>query len=98
VLISGGCIVIGSNIRRSVLFSNVRVESCCTVARGGDHARHRDRPRLAPVQGGIDRGCQHPRGHGDRRGRGRRRAALPSLRGGVVLVTKEMLAQAAGEG
>src|SRR4051812_25307208 len=31
VLISGGCIVVGSNIRRSVLFSNVKVDACCTI-------------------------------------------------------------------
>ena len=93
VLISGGCIVMGSNIRRSVLFSNVRVESCCTVhetvimpdtviGRGA---------RLSKVV--IDRGCRIPEGMvvGENADEDARRFhRSPS---GVVLITKEMLAK-----
>jgi len=91
VLISGGCIVIGSNILRSVLFSNVRVESCCTlheavimpdtvIGRGS---------RLSKVV--IDRGCRIPEGTvvGENAEEdGRRFHRTPA---GVVLITKEML-------
>jgi glucose-1-phosphate adenylyltransferase len=93
VLISGGCIVIGSNIRRSVLFSSVRVESCCTlheavvmpdtvIGRGA---------RLSKVV--IDRGCQIPDGMvvGEDAAADARRFHRTDA--GVVLITKEMLAK-----
>jgi glucose-1-phosphate adenylyltransferase len=93
VLISGGSIVIGSNIRRSVLFSNVRVESCCTIheavimpdcliGRGS---------RLSKVV--IDRGVELAAGTviGENAEEDARRFhRSPS---GVVLVTREMLEQ-----
>ncbi|HVE53867.1 MAG TPA: glucose-1-phosphate adenylyltransferase [Ramlibacter sp.] len=91
VLISGGCIVIGSNIRRAVLFSNVRVEACCTihetvimpdtvVGRGS---------RLSKVV--IDRGCRLPEGTviGEDPAEDARR--FHRTEAGVVLVTPEML-------
>jgi glucose-1-phosphate adenylyltransferase len=91
VLISGGCIVIGSNIRLSVLFSNVKVESCCTlheavimpdtvIGRGA---------RLSRVV--IDRGCEIPEGMvvgEDAESDGRRFFRTDE---GVVLITREML-------
>src|SRR5437868_6022550 len=62
VLVSGGCIVSGSDITESVLFSNVRVHSSCTIrqavimpgcviGRGS---------KLSKVV--IDRGCRIPEG------------------------------------
>lgn len=91
VLISGGCIVVGSNIRRAVLFSNVRVEACCTIHEAVvmPDTRIGRGCRLRKVV--IDRGCSIPDGmvigedaHED----GRRFHRTDS---GVVLVTKDML-------
>jgi glucose-1-phosphate adenylyltransferase len=94
-IVSGGCIVSGSEVVNSVLFSNVRVHSFCvvhdavilpgvTVERGS---------RIRKVV--IDRGCTIPEGMviGED-------AALDAQRferteGGVVLVTREMLARLA---
>jgi glucose-1-phosphate adenylyltransferase len=93
VLISGGCIVLGSNIRRAVLFSNVRVEACCTLHEAvimPDTVIGRG-CRLSKVV--IDRGCVIPDGtvigedpHLD----GQR---FFRTEAGVVLVTREMLAR-----
>jgi len=92
-VVSGGCIVSGSHVAHSVLFSEVRVHSDCNI----DEAvvlpnvtinRH---CRLRKVV--IDRGCEIPEGLvvGED-------AALDAQRferseGGVVLITREMLAQ-----
>ena len=91
VLISGGCIVVGSNIRHSVLFSSVRVEAYCTIheavilpettiGRGC---------RLSRVV--IDRGCRLPDGTviGENAQEDARRFHRTDA--GVVLVTPEML-------
>jgi glucose-1-phosphate adenylyltransferase len=91
VLISGGCIVIGSNICRSVLFSNVKVNSCCTISEAvimPDTVIGRG-SRLSRVV--IDRGCQIPEGTvvgEDAEEDGRRFHRSDT---GVVLITKEML-------
>jgi glucose-1-phosphate adenylyltransferase len=91
VLISGGCIVIGSNIRLSVLFSNVRVEACCTIHEAvimPDTVIGRG-ARLSKVV--IDRGCNIPEGMvigEDPAEDGRR---FFRTEAGVVLVTKDML-------
>lgn len=92
-VVSGGCIVSGSFVAHSVLFSEVRVHSDCHI----DEAvvlpdvtinRH---CRLRKVV--IDRGCEIPEGMvvGED-------AVLDAQRferseGGVVLITREMLAQ-----
>ena len=94
VLISGGCIVIGSNIRRSVLFSNLRVESCCTVHEAvimPDTVIGRG-SRLSKVV--IDRGCRIPEGTvvGEDADQDARR--FHRTENGVVLITPEMLDQA----
>jgi glucose-1-phosphate adenylyltransferase len=62
VMISGGCIVSGSDIRMSVLFSRVRVHSCCRISQAVvlpecDIGRG---ARLSKVV--IDRGCRIPQG------------------------------------
>ena len=87
-MVSGGCIISGSLVRRSLLFSNVRVHSFCTVEdsvvlpeRGGASRRRapaRDRrPRVHAARG-------HPHRRRPRRGpqalprhRARRRAGDP---------------------
>jgi glucose-1-phosphate adenylyltransferase len=91
VLISGGCIVVGSNIRRAVLFSNVKVDACCTIHEAvimPDTVIGRG-SRLRKVV--IDRGCRIPEGMviGEDPVDDGRRFHLSE--GGVVLVTKEML-------
>ncbi len=91
VLVSGGCIITGSAIREAVLFSNVRVHSCCTISQAvilpdceiGRGARLR---RVV-----VDRGCKIPEGMviGEDEQEDARR--FHRSEGGVVLVTKEML-------
>ena len=98
VLISGGCIVIGSNIRRSVLFSNVRVESCCTVHEAvvmPDTVIGRG-SRLSKVV--IDRGCHIPDGTVIGEDADADAQRFHRSEGGVVLVTKEMLEKVESKG
>jgi glucose-1-phosphate adenylyltransferase len=93
VLISGGCIVVGSNIRRSVLFSSVRVESCCTIHESvimPDTVIGRG-SRLYKVV--IDRGCTIPDGTVIGEDAEVDRERFYRTDSGVVLVTKEMLAK-----
>lgn len=91
VLISGGCIVVGSNIRHAVLFSNVRVEASCTIDEAvimPDTVVGRG-SRLRKVV--IDRGCRIPDGMviGENAEEDSRRFHRSET--GVVLVTKDML-------
>ena len=91
VLISGGCIVIGSNIRRSVLFSNVVVEACCTVHEAvimPDTVIGRG-ARLSKVV--IDRGCRIPEGMVIGENADEDAQRFHRSPNGVVLITKEML-------
>jgi glucose-1-phosphate adenylyltransferase len=90
-LISGGCIVAGSDITQAVLFSNVRVASYCTITQTvilpacdiGEGAR------LSKVV--IDRGCKIPPGLviGEDPELDAKRFYRTS--NGVVLVTSDML-------
>ena len=95
-MVSGGCIVSGSNVSNSVLFSSVRVHSYChidqavllpdtTIGRGC---------RISKVV--VDRGCTLPEGLviGDDPELDARRFERTS--NGVVLVTRNMLSQLAG--
>ncbi|MEJ5990337.1 glucose-1-phosphate adenylyltransferase [Ramlibacter sp. PS3R-8] len=91
VLVSGGCIVIGSNIRRAVLFSNVRVDACCTITEAvvlPDTVIGRG-SRLTRVV--VDRGCRIPENTviGEDAEADARRFHRSD--GGIVLVTTEML-------
>jgi glucose-1-phosphate adenylyltransferase len=91
LLVSGGCIVEGSSIREAVLFSGVRVHSCCTITQAvimPDCVIGRG-SRLRKVV--IDRGCHIPEGMvigEDEQQDAQRFHRSP---GGVVLVTQEML-------
>jgi glucose-1-phosphate adenylyltransferase len=91
VIASGGCIVSGSDITEAVLFSNVRVHSCCSI---------RQAVILPAVEIGrgcrlskvvIDRGCKLPDGLvvGEDADLDARRFYRTGS--GVVLITKEML-------
>ena len=93
VLVSGGCVVAGSMIRRAVLFSNVRVASNCTISEAvimPDTQVGRS-CRLSCVV--IDRGCTLPEGMviGEDPEFDARRFYRSDK--GVVLVTKDMLAR-----
>ena len=93
VLVSGGCIVSGSDITDAVLFSGVRVHSCCKIAEAvilPDCVINRG-CRLSKVV--LDRGCSLPEGlviGEDAQLDGQRFYRTDN---GVVLVTKEMLAK-----
>jgi len=90
-LVSGGCIVSGSTVERSVLFSRCRINSYCSVqdavllpdVQVGRHAR------LRKVI--VDRGCRIPEGlvvGEDAEADARR---FTRSEGGVTLVTRSML-------
>ena len=92
-IVSGGCIISGSHVTNAVFFSNVRVHSFCSIDQavvlpGVTIERN---CRLRKVV--LDRGCKLPEGLvvGED-------AALDAFRferteGGVVLITREMLAR-----
>jgi len=96
-MVSGGTIISGSTVRRSVVFSSVRLHSYCEV----DHSvilpqvEISRRARLRNVI--VDRGCFIPEGMSigfdpeqDRK------AGFRVTEGGVVLVTRGMLGQPEG--
>lgn len=92
-MISGGCIISGATVRRSLLFSNVRIESYCNIEDSVilpdvDVSRHVTVRRAV-----IDRHCKLPEGIriGVDADEDRRRFNV--TRGGVTLVTPEMLGQ-----
>ena len=97
-LVSGGCIISGACLRRTVLFSKVRVHSYaevseCVVLPDVDIGRH---CRLRKVV--IDKGCQIPDGMSigfDATEDARRFFRTEQ---GVVLVTREMLEKLPAEG
>ena len=90
-IVSGGCIVSGSRVARSVLFSKVRINSYCSIDSavllpGVEVGRH---ARLSRVV--VDRGCRIPPGMvigEDAADDGRR---FPVSQQGVTLVTQDML-------
>jgi len=92
-LVSGGCIVSGSTVRRSLLFSRVRVNSYCRIKEAlllpdVDVGRH---ARLSKVV--VDRGCRIPPGLvvGEDAEEDARRFHRTDQ--GVVLITRDMLAE-----
>jgi len=92
-LISGGCIVSGSTIRRSLLFTSVHVHSYCTVEDSVvlpevDIGRHSIVRRAV-----IDAGCRLPEGFtvGVDPAEDRKRFSVTEQ--GVALVVPEMLGQ-----
>jgi glucose-1-phosphate adenylyltransferase len=92
-MVSGGCVISGSRIRHSLLFSDVKVHSYCEIADSvvlPDVEIHRH-CRLKRVV--IDKGCNVPEGTviGENFEEDARRFYVSP--GGVVLVTPEMLGQ-----
>jgi glucose-1-phosphate adenylyltransferase len=92
-LVSGGCIISGALVRRSLLFSNVRVHSFCTIEDSvvlPNVEVHRD---VVVRRAIVDRECVLPPGTriGVDPAEDRRRFHLTER--GIVLVTPEMLGQ-----
>ena len=79
-LVSGDCIVSGASLQRSLLFTGVARQFLLDARGGGGAARLRCRPQRAAEAVVIDRGVQHSRRAGRRRGSGARRQALPPHR------------------
>jgi glucose-1-phosphate adenylyltransferase len=92
-MVSGGCIVSGSTVRRSVLFSNVRVHSFCTVEDAvvlPDAVIHRHTRLRRAV---VDKGAILPEGFtaGFDPSEDRRRFHVTDK--GITLITPDMLGQ-----
>jgi len=92
-MVSGGCIVSGATVRRSVLFSNVRVEN---------HARVEDsvvlpdveiRPRAVVKRAILDRGCRIEEGMVIGLDHDEDRKRFTVTEHGLTLVTPDMLGQ-----
>ncbi|MCY7317655.1 MAG: glucose-1-phosphate adenylyltransferase [Ramlibacter sp.] len=91
VLISGGCIVSGSDIREAVLFSGVRVHSSCRISQAVilPNCEIGRGCRLAKVV--IDRGCRIPEGLVIGEDAQLDAERFYRTEDGVVLVTQQML-------
>ncbi|RZU02396.1 glucose-1-phosphate adenylyltransferase [Rivibacter subsaxonicus] len=94
-IVSGGCIVSGSHVANSVLFSGVRVHSFCNIDQAVilPDVTIGSRCRLRKVV--IDRGCQIPDGTVIGEDAAEDAARFERTEGGVVLVTRPMLARLA---
>jgi glucose-1-phosphate adenylyltransferase len=92
-MVSGGCIISGSLVRHSLLFSNVRINSYCTVESSVVLPDVNIGRNCRITKAVIDRGCEIPPGTviGEDSEEDARRFHVSS--GGVVLVTPEMLGQ-----
>ena len=92
-IVSGGCIVSGSHVANTVLFSNVRVHSFCNIEQAvvlPGVTIGRD-CRLRKVV--LDRGCELPEGLVIGEDPVLDAQRFERSDGGVVLVTREMLAK-----
>ena len=96
-IVSGGCIVSGSKVKDSVLFSNVRIHSFCEVLEAvllPDVEVGRG-ARLSKVV--IDRGCVIPEGLVVGEDAAADAARFERTATGVVLVTRDMLTRLADD-
>ncbi len=90
-IVSGGCIVSGSKVKDSVLFSGVRIHSFCDVHEAVllPDVEVRRGARLSKVV--VDRGCVVPAGMVVGEDAGADAARFERTEAGVVLITREML-------
>jgi glucose-1-phosphate adenylyltransferase len=92
-IVSGGCIVSGSQIASAVFFSNVRVHSYCSIEQAvvlpGVVIERNCRLRKVV----LDRGCKLPQGLVVGEDAAADAARFERTEGGVVLITREMLAR-----
>ena len=92
-MVSGGCIISGSLVRHSLLFSNVRINSYCTVENSVVLPDVNIGRNCRINKAVIDRGCEIPPGTiigEDHEQDAKRFHVSPD---GVVLITPEMLGQ-----
>jgi len=93
-MVSGGCVISGANVRRSLLFSNVRLETYARLSHSVVLPDVKVGPKCDIHRAILDRGCDIAAGtvigrdHAADRRRGYR--VTPD---GVVLVTPDMLGQ-----
>jgi glucose-1-phosphate adenylyltransferase len=92
-MVSGGCIVSGSTVHRSLLFSNVRVHEYCKIEDSVILPDVEVEPRVVLKRAVVEKGCRLPSGlqvgvdpEADRR------RFLVTERG-VTLITPQMLGQ-----
>lgn len=92
-MVSGGCIISGSKVRHSLLFSNVKVHSFCEIANTVVMPDVEINRRCRLNKALIDKGCHIPEGMviGENFEEDARRFYVTG--NGVVLVTPEMLGQ-----
>ncbi len=92
-LVSGGCIISGSHVANSVFFSNVRVDSFCTIDQAVvlPAVTIERNCRLRKVV--IDRGCTLPEGLVVGEDAAHDAARFERTDEGVVLITRDMLAR-----
>ena len=92
-LVSGGCIVSGSHVANSVFFSNVRIDSFCTIDQAVvlPTVTIERNCRLRKVV--IDRGCTLPEGTVVGEDAAADAARFERTDAGVVLITRDMLAR-----
>ncbi|MCC7547870.1 MAG: glucose-1-phosphate adenylyltransferase [Burkholderiales bacterium] len=92
-MVSGGCIISGSEVKGSLLFSNVRVHSFCSIADAvilpdAVVNRHVQLRRVV-----IDKGCVLPEGFRAGFDPAEDRRRFHVTEGGVTLITPDMLDQ-----
>ncbi len=92
-MVSGGNIIAGAAVRRSVLFSRVQVEPGAEVSESVILPRVTVEPRCRVHRAVIDEGCRIPAGTEIGMDLARDRERFHVTAGGVVLVTAEMLGQ-----
>lgn len=92
-MVSGGCVISGSYVRKSLLFSNVRVNSYCRVEESVILPNVDIGRRCRITRAVIDKGCKIPEGTviGEDPKADAERFYVSE--GGIVLVTPEMLGQ-----
>lgn len=92
-MVSGGCIISGSTVRHSLLFSDVRVNSFSTIENSVMLPKVEIGRRCRIQNAVIDQGCQIPEGTviGESRRADEERFHVTEQ--GIVLITPEMLGQ-----
>ena len=92
-LVSGGCIISGSTVRRSVLFSNVNVHDYCTIEDSVVLPNVEVGPRVVLRRAVVDKFCKLPPGLvvGVEPARDRERFNVTDK--GITLITPDMLQQ-----
>jgi glucose-1-phosphate adenylyltransferase len=92
-IVSGGCIISGSLVRRSLLFSNVRVHSYCTIEDSVVLPNVEVHRHAVVKRAVVDRECKLPEGIKIGVDPVEDRKRFHVTERGIVLVTPEMLGQ-----